>query len=77
MVGYFFGSYDTTYLETPYLLSAFECDEMASTKSSDNNKMSVIDNSAPFNLPFTGEGAWITTRNYTIANCKLETFNVS
>ena len=77
IVGYFFGSYDTTYLETPYLLSAVKCDEMASTKSSDNNKMSVIDNSGSFNLPPTEEGAWMTTRSYMIANCELETFNVS
>ena len=50
---------------------------MALTKYFDNNKMSVIDNSGSFNLPPTEEGAWMTTRSYMIANCELETFNVS
>ena len=77
IVGYFFGSYDTTYLETPYLLTAHECEKIAVEKTCDGNKLIESGNSASFNSPPTGEGSWMTTKTHTIANCELETFNVS
>ena len=77
IVGYFFGAYDTTFLETPYSLSIHECAKMAFEKTCDNNEMIDKGFTASFNSPPTGEGSWMTTKTYKIANCELEVFNVS
>ena len=77
IVGYFFGAYDTTFLETPYSLSIHECAKMAFEKTCDNNENIDKDYTASFNSPPTEESSLMTTKTYKIANCELVVFNVS
>ncbi|KAK4045670.1 hypothetical protein OUZ56_033453 [Daphnia magna] len=77
ITGYFFGAYDTTYQETPLLVTVQECAKMAVYETCSGNKLQFIGNSASFNNPPKGDGSWMTTQVHTIMNCELERFNVT
>ncbi|KAI9560471.1 hypothetical protein GHT06_014495 [Daphnia sinensis] len=77
IAGYFFGAYDTTYQETPLLVTVQECAKMAVYETCNGNKLQFIGNSASFNNPPKGDGSWMTTQVHTIMNCELERFNVT
>ena len=77
IVGYFFGAFDTTYLETPQLVTREECIKMIQYKTCDGNEMLVSGHASSFNYPPKGEGSWMTTQVHKILNCEIEEFNVT
>ncbi len=72
-----FGAFDTTYLETPQLVTLEECIKMIQYKTCDGNQMSVSGHASSFNFPPKGEGSWMTTQAHKILNCEIEEFNVT